>query len=264
MTSSGRRFAAFQSPTSAGPTSFRAHLTPTAPSTDVCDDGWISEAELIDAAARQGYSVRHDQLRGFRRAGLIPDSKQHWPKRQRAGSVNCYPPLSLDLLLQVCAIHDHASPDYEKRLDIVGFKLWWRGSEFHRPVARRALAWYLDTTWAPLRNLSAEHSDPYAVADAVDALFRGADFRSAFARLLGRRLRRNEQALLSAFYAIILVVQGETPTWTSTASIAEAIDEDELSPAEAAAALFATDRMTQDAVAGIGSCRTRRSISPNS
>lgn len=206
-----------------------------------CADGWLSEPELLEEAARRGCAVTKDKLHRWRQGGLIPRSRQGWLEGQ-PGSHSCYPPDTLDVLVAVNNIHRE-----EKRLDIVGFELWWRGSEFHRPVARRALNWYVTETWRSLVGLSERSTDPHDVADAVYALLRGVDPRTALHRLLIRRVNRNEDAFLSAVYAITVVMLGRMPAWGSTGTDAGAADADERSPESAVAGVLGVDRLAVDA-----------------
>jgi hypothetical protein len=139
-----------------------------------------------------------------------------------------------------------------KKLDVIAFEVWWQGSRFHSSAARDALVKNIRSIWKPFRKLSAEHKDPFDAADAVySQALEEENSRSALARLMVRRVGRDEQALLSAIYTLVAHALGGNPSW-DTADNSGAADNQDPTPAEALAAIMGFDRAFRDTISGIG------------
>jgi hypothetical protein len=198
---------------------FRAHLP--IEESHRCPDGWIRADALKAEARRRG--VSDDQLHLWRNRKLIPGDPDQYGRTGVGGSYICYPPGTLDLLVAVCEMHRH-----EKRLSVVGFELWWQGSDFHRPVARRALARYVWWVWGPLREATdANPDDPGAVADALVQGVAASDGRHPLYRLMRRRASRNDAALQGALWNLIFLIAGGDPGWDYSAEHTGAADKAE-------------------------------------
>jgi hypothetical protein len=204
---------------------FRAHL-PSDENSHPCPDGWIRADALLAEVRAHGFSVSDDKLHRWRNRGLIPGSPDQLGRKGEGGSYVCYPPETLDLLVAVCRVHAD-----EKRLGVVGFELWWRGSEFHRPVACRVLARYVGAVFKPLREaIDANPDDPYGVADIVVESVAGSDGRDPLYRLLRRRASRNDTALHGALWNLIALIAGGDPGWDYSGEHTGAADKDEPEP----------------------------------
>jgi hypothetical protein len=204
---------------------FRAHL-PADKNSHPCPDGWIRADALLADARERGFNVSDDQLHRWRNRGLIPGSPPQFGRKGEGGSYVCYPPETLDLLVAFCQVHA-----YEKRLGVVGFELWWRGSDFHRPIASRVLARYVGAVFKPLREaIDANPDDPYGVADTVVESVAASDGRDPLYRLLRRRASRNDTALQGALWNLIALLAGGSPGWDYSGEHAGAADKDEPEP----------------------------------
>jgi hypothetical protein len=132
----------------------------------------------------------------------------------------------------------------EKRLAIVGFELWWRGLSFHRPVARRALVWYVRRTWQPFRRaIKANPADPFGVADSLAQAVAVSDGRHPLFRLLRRRASRNDAVFQSALWNLVAILAGGDPVLDSSPRYAGAADEDEPTPEDALWKVFGLDEL---------------------
>lgn len=129
---------------------------------------------------------------------------------------------------------------------VIGFELWWRGFAVPATDGRRYLQRVLDKNTAELL----ARADPYEVADEFErTLERGGPRTGLYTTLLSR-VGGDQAALVTGIYAVILFALGIEPVWESTGSVAEAGDEDEVSPRDVLAGLMGFDRAAADALPG--------------
>lgn len=91
--------------------------------------------ELLDIALAHGHEVSTPQLARWHRAGLLPRPKQR-PLGKGHGTQTVYPPGTGKQLLRLCEIH---FGDEEKRLQYVGWRLWWEGYDVSFELIRSFL-----------------------------------------------------------------------------------------------------------------------------
>ncbi len=97
---------------------------------NISELGITSEA-LLELARKNGYELTPRTLSDWHRYGLIPKPEREFPGH---GSVSLYPLGTDTQLLALIELHSR-----EKRLDYVGWELWWSGFPVSVELIRRVL-----------------------------------------------------------------------------------------------------------------------------
>ncbi|MEK7217190.1 MAG: hypothetical protein AAB289_16525, partial [Chloroflexota bacterium] len=98
----------------------------------------LSAQELIAGAAAAGYSVTGHQLKRWRYTGLLPPSVRRGTSGRRGSMPAGYPAETLEQLVTICELHRK-----RRKLEEIGFELWWRGYAVDRLDVRGILRYYL-------------------------------------------------------------------------------------------------------------------------
>jgi hypothetical protein len=153
-----------------------------------------------------------------------------------------YPPEAVDTLEAIMEIRaGRKLPEH-----VVGFELWWRGVDVDLQVVRSYIGRLLDEDTAVLLSTP----DPHDLADTVERLLETKRSHGALPALLLERLGGDLGALISATYAITLLLRGVTPVLDTTSAIVEADDEPEMDPKSAILRVTGLSRAMTDNVPG--------------
>lgn len=202
-----------------------AHPPATEPSppNGAVDDRWLSEQELMDGAADAGLTPpSRAQLRRWRRAGLIPRSRQVHQEGV-AGSVGLYPPRTLPQLLALLTLHDE-----QKSLSEICFELWWRGFPIEVTQLVRAIRELTRRDRELAAKLRQTGSDASEVADELITQLDDGKPRAPLARLIRHRLDSSDEELRSFLYFLTVLGYGGELDWDNL----DASHGEELSPKE--------------------------------
>jgi hypothetical protein len=166
----------------------------------------ITEAEMLRAIERAGHAPpTSDQLKRWRRAGLLPRSRlEHRPGLR--GSQSLYPSWTADQLLAIVRLHSSTH-----RLGELGTILWWEGGWVDPTILRDALS-------APLERFADEtakaregETDPNEAADLILNAMSSAGESSPLVEVIrGRLTGRGDFANLMWTF-LVLALGGEAP-----------------------------------------------------
>lgn len=170
----------------------------------------LTEQQLLAEARRKGVTVSPRQLKRWRLAGLVQKPKRS-PRRGVAGSSSSYPPGALDQLVAVATKHAQ-----ERRLKRLIVDLWWDGHWVDRDALRRALADAHSKLLHEVEEL--RHNAPDAVTAAEDLVERitASHHSDPLFSHVRRRLKGDNDALLSVFSTLTHYAFGEEPPWENT------------------------------------------------
>jgi hypothetical protein len=203
----------------------------------------ISEAELLARVKREGCKVTPRQLKRYRLAGLLHRPAQvHVPGKR--GSQSSYPTAALPQLRAICRLRER-----ERRLDELGFWLWWEGHWVDGATITRILSDLCSSQFRDLRRFAAEHADSIEAGEALAA--QATSSKSPVTRALRRRIGRNEDDFESALVALFALSLGETPIWKSP-DVGLDDEETEASVEQTLERATGLDRATTDSPGGIG------------
>jgi hypothetical protein len=173
------------------------------PSSPVSD---ATQAELLAAAVRQGAEVSVDQLKRWRRAGLVPRPTVEHPAGLR-GSRAQYPNWAIEQLVIVERLHRSIH-----RLDALRVAVWWEGHWVQPDALRAALIAPLERISAQARELTDEAEDPFAAADAIVAAMTIERASSKITSLLRKRLGCNAD-LINLIWTFLSLGFGAPGPW---------------------------------------------------
>ncbi len=124
-------------------------------------DDEIDEQMLLRRALAGGTEVTSDQLKRWRRAGLVPRPRQEH-RRGRRGSWSRYPAETAGQLISVARLHATTH-----RLADLVVSAWWEGLWADPGALRRALTARLERMSAQARAVSDQHADAFDAADEI-------------------------------------------------------------------------------------------------
>lgn len=176
--------------------------------------GEVDERTLMRQVAHAGVEVSADQLKRWRRGGLVPRPRQEHARGLR-GSRSWYPPWTADQLEAVARLHQTAH-----RLDELRVDVWWAELWVEPRAVRASLVSLLDRTSAKARAIRGEHRDASEAADAIVSATNLKSDASAAVRLMRRRLGHRRDDLLNVLWVLLVLGLGGELVW-------EAEDEDE-------------------------------------
>lgn len=178
------------------------HLTAyRAPSLDLTID------QVLEAARARGANVSREQLKRWRRKGLVPSGKVE-AGGTAGGSRSLLPASTVDVLIKVARLRD-AGLD----LDDIGWRLWWKGSESHLPFARKLLsriATNLDAEVSRMRQLVEAEAggDPNAESQMEQLRRSVRDGRIDDPFMRGMRKRAGADGATTVLQYVLLVGSG--------------------------------------------------------
>lgn len=169
-------------------------------------DEQIEEPALLGAVARAGETApTHDQLKRWRRAGLIPrPNVEHSPGVR--GSQTWYPEWAAEQLLAVVRAHRST-----RRLQDLCLAVWWEGHWVRPSALREALIAPLERLSREARLLRGEESDPYEAADAIVATVRDDAMPSPTSTLFRKRLNGPADFMDLLWTFVVLGLGGQAP-----------------------------------------------------
>ena len=165
----------------------------------------IDEPTLLAAAARAGEAVTGDQLKRWRRAGLMPRPRTAHVRGLR-GSRAWYPDWAIEQLIAVARLHRSM-----RRLNDLTVVVWFDGHWIERTALRKALAAVLERVSSKVQRARAGHDDPYSAADAILERPTGGP-RSPIVDLMSRRLGKHAD-LQSLMWTLLVLGLGGGAPW---------------------------------------------------
>jgi hypothetical protein len=167
----------------------------------------ITQAQLLAAADSQGAAVSADQLKRWRRAGLVPRPTVERVAGVR-GSRALYPRWAIEQLSSVERLHRSIH-----RLDALRVAVWWDGHWVQPDALRAALITPLDRISAQACELTGDAEDPFEAADAVVAAITIEHVSSKITSLLRKRLGGNAD-LINLIWTFLSLGFGAPGPWT--------------------------------------------------
>jgi hypothetical protein len=155
----------------------------------------LDEDTLLTAASNAGWPVTSDQLKRWRRAGLVQRPRQEYIGGRR-GSVSWYPVEAREQLISVARRHG-----VTHRLSHLLLGLWWDDEWVDRAVLRETLLKWFDRLSSEARTVLDGRVDLF---DAVDELVGKASLRnlSPPLSLMVRRLPRGTRDLREVLWLV--------------------------------------------------------------
>jgi hypothetical protein len=144
----------------------------------------LTKPELLQALKEAGYASSAEQLKTYRREGVLWAPRRVWTPGC-AGSESRYPDGTLQQLITVREYNER-----ERRYDHLRLNLWWDGHHVETDHIRRTLARFLEDGVADLRVIADKHpDDPVGAAEEVVTHLRGERFTDhRVGKLMLRRL----------------------------------------------------------------------------
>jgi hypothetical protein len=167
----------------------------------------ISQAELLAAADCHGAKVSDDQLKRWRKAGLVPRPTVEHVTGTR-GSRAQYPEWAVEQLVIVDRLHRTIH-----RLDALRVAVWWEGHWVEPDALRASLIAPLDRLAAKARELTDGAEDPFAAADAIVSATTIERASSGITSLLRKRLGGNAD-LINLIWTFLSLGFGAPGPWT--------------------------------------------------
>lgn len=167
----------------------------------------FSRQDLLRIAADAGFeNVTSEQLKGWYEHGLLrPPKQSHEPGR--SGSVSWYPGGSDTQVLAICNRHFTLG---EKRLDFVGFWLWWDGCYVDWKKLRGMLRRILVKATGDIARASKEAGGDFELAEVAAARITAADV----SLMPGLKSRIGDAAdYQTVIFSLIQLALGEEPAW---------------------------------------------------
>ena len=168
--------------------------------------GGITQTALLDAAERLGACVSADQLKRWRRGGLLPRPAVEHVAGVR-GSRALYPERAVEQLVIVERLHRSAF-----RLDALRVAVWWEGHWVEPRALRAALIAPLERLSAQARALTSGTEDPFEAADVILAAMTVERASSLVTSLLRTRVGSNAD-LLELMWTFISLGFGAPGPW---------------------------------------------------
>jgi hypothetical protein len=166
----------------------------------------LSQAELLAAADRQGAKVSDDQLKRWRKAGLVPRPTVEHVAGIR-GSRARYPEWAIEQLVIVERLHRSIH-----RLDALRVAVWWEGHWVEPDALRASLIAPLDRLSTKARELTDDAEDPFAAADTIVSAMTIERASSGITSLLRKRLGSNAD-LINLIWTFLSLGFGAPGPW---------------------------------------------------
>ncbi len=167
----------------------------------------ITQTDLLAVAKRRGATVSADQLKRWRRAGLLPRPDVRHPSGI-VGSRALYPAWAIEQLVIVERLHRTTH-----RLDALRVAVWWESHWIEPEALRAALIAPLDRISAQARKLADGAEDPFEAADAIIATMTIERASSNVTSLLRKRLGGNAD-LINLLWTFFSLGFGAPGPWT--------------------------------------------------
>jgi hypothetical protein len=166
----------------------------------------LSQAELLAAADCHGAKVSDDQLKRWRKAGLVPRPTVEHVTGTR-GSRARYPEWAVEQLVIVDRLHRMIH-----RLDALRVAVWWEGHWVEPDALRASLIAPLDRLSTKARELTDGAEDPFAAADAIVSATTIERASSGITSLLRKRLGGNAD-LINLIWTFLSLGFGAPGPW---------------------------------------------------
>lgn len=167
----------------------------------------IDEADLLAMVTSAGETPpTSDQLKGWRRAGLMPGPRIEHAAGVR-GSRALYPAWAAKQLVAVTRLHRSTH-----RLGDLSVALWWDGHWVESLALRTALSAPLERMSREAEKARAGEEDPYESADAVLASLKDNAAPSGASALFCKRLGRRAD-FLDVLWTLLVVAAGGQAPW---------------------------------------------------
>ena len=167
----------------------------------------VTRAELLAAAHREGVEVSADQLKRWRRAGLVPRPTVEHVAGVR-GSRALYPEWAIEQLVIVERLHRST-----RRLNALRVAVWWEGHWVEPDALRSALIAPLDRLSAQAHKLTTGTKDPPTAADAIVDAMKIEQASSQVTSMLRKRVGGNS-GLINLMWTFVSLGYGAPGPWT--------------------------------------------------